>query len=257
MSRSLRYQDPVICDYLASQYVAGNMTPRVRRRVEALLITTPELDRAIARWADSFAELHIRLPEPQVSMKTQQDSWKAIEKAIHTETAKDTKAKSSFWDSLFVWRFTTGGTALASMLMAYMLFIASPVEQTVVIAGPDYLANMSAQGDSLNNIRFVITAYKKTEQNQASRLHVQWLKGGTRKTDQMLHLWAEDKETKAMTYIGLLPEKADDWSLTKSSWKAVTTSQRLLMTADNKVPSAGNTLFSGLCLQLKAWKEAT
>ncbi|WP_428033893.1 hypothetical protein [Amphritea sp.] len=257
MSRCLRYQNPVICDYLASKYVAGTLTSRVRRRIEALLITTPELDRAIARWADSFAELHIRLPEPEISMAAQQASWTVIEQAIHTETAEEKKAKVSFWNSLFVWRFTTGGAALASVLMAYMLFTGSPVEPTVVIAGPDYLANMSAQGDSPDNVRFVITAYKKTEQNERSRLHVQWLKGATRSTDKRLHLWAEDKDTKAMTYIGLLPDNTNDWSLTKSAWKAVTTSQRLLMTADNHPPSASNTLFSGLCLQLNAWKENT
>jgi len=257
MSRCLRYQNPVICDYLASKYVAGTLTTRVRRRIETLLITTPELDRAIAQWADSFAEVHIRLPEPELSKADQQASWTVIEKAIHTETAEENKEKVSFWNSLFVWRFTSGGAALASVLLAYMLLTGSPVEPTVVIAGPDYLANMSAQGDSPNNVRFVITAYKKTEQNQRSRLHVQWLKGRTRSTDQRLHLWAEDKETKAMTYIGLLPENTNDWNLTKSAWKAVTTSQRLLMTADNQTPSENNTLFSGLCLQLNAWKENT
>jgi len=251
MSSCLRYQNPKIYEHLASQYVAGNLTRRVRQRIENLSKTVPELDRAIADWADSFAELHEKMPHPAFENERLSSMWRSIDQRIVIEpTDKERQNKGSFFKELFVWKLATGVGALASLMMAIMLWNAS-LNQTV--SGPSYLANMSVHNDAENLTQFVISAYAKND-DQPSRLHLQWTKSKTTETSfTNLHLWAEDKETGKLSYIGLKPKEGEAWNLTKATWKAITNSRRLIMTTD-KTFTDENTVFSGICLQLKEWK---
>lgn len=265
MPRCLRYQNPLIYNHLASQYVAGVMTLRVRLRTERLRQTTPELDRAIAHWADQFSQLHEQLPEATMASDVTDRLWQNIDAEIEQQALQlekkqqqKTNSLSALWDNVIAWRLFSGVGALASMVFAIMLFVASPEPS---ISGPSYLANMVAHSGSdaqnrQENIQFVISAYAKHD-DAPSRLHVQWSKDHAGKTSHPpLHLWAEDRETGKLTYIGVQPPKGENWDLTKPTWTAVANSRRLLMTADAQQPSDNNTLFSGFCLQLKAWKKA-
>lgn len=257
MSRCLRYRNPEVCEYLASQYIAGHMTARVRRRLQALLMTTPELDRAVARWADCFVEVHEHLPPTTVSATDHDSTWQQIEQQLNVNLNNvDKPSSNSFWDQLLLWRITTGIGALASFTLAWVLWLSVPtvLAPTPTLSGPSYLANMTLHGDSADNIQFVISAYKKNDSLPVSRLHVQWSKEHAQQTNSELHLWAEDKDSGQLTYIGIQPSKDEAWNLTKPSWKAIANSRRLLMTANNQRPTDTNTIFSGLCLQLKAWK---
>ena len=259
MSRSLRYQNPDICYHLASQYVAGVMTKRVRRRTQALREKTPELDRAIAFFSDEFSILHERLPEAKLAKALENKIWRKIESEIalpnaspQTAHAKSKNHQNSWWYNVVVWRSLSGIGALASVMLAIILVFTTP--QSPVQVGPSYLANMSAQDDPNQRIQFVISAYAKRD-DSSSRLHVQWLKEHTGQTLHPLHLWTEDRETGKLIYIGLKPERGHFWDLSKQSWTAITNSRRLLITADTQEPSGENILFSGLCLQLKEWKS--
>ncbi len=252
MSRCLRYRNAVICDHIAAQYVAGAMSPRVRSRTQTLIKTTPELDRAIARYADDFSVIHQRLPEPTFESSRHNAIWDSIDKATADQTTAISPKESSagFWDALLVWKVTTGMGALASLVLAFMLFVAVP-EPTQI--GPSYLANMSAHNDPQNTIQFVISAYGANQGNP-SRLHVQWSQEFADKKVPDFHVWAEDKDTGELSYIGSKPPKGTNWDMTKPIWKKVANSSRLLVTADDQRPTAQNTLFSGICLQLKSWK---
>jgi anti-sigma-K factor RskA len=251
MSRSLRYQNPVIYQHLANQYVAGVMTVRVQARTESLQQSTPELDRAIAQRADDFSEIHLRLPEPTVNEKRLDDIWLAIDKTI--PEIKHREPTVNFWGRLATWKITSGIGAFASIFLAFNLFFAAP-EIITINSGPSYLANMSAANDPQKEIQFVISAYTKNT-NTPSQLHVQWSQAHLGKPHPPLHLWAEDKDTQQLSYIGVQPSKGETWGLTKPTWDAIANSSRLFMTADNQRPSKVNTLFSGLCLQLKQWKS--
>lgn len=250
MSRCLRYQNPVIYEHLAGQYVAGVMSSRVRARTEVLMQSTPELERAIAQLADSFSQIPSRFQHVEASSARFDNIWTAIDK----QTAELIPAKSSFWDSLILWKAATGVSAFASLVLAVNIFFAQPLVQTIN-SGPSYLANMSATNDTESNIQFVISAYSKKE-GTPSRLHVQWSQTHAgKKQHPPLHLWAEDKDTQQLTYIGLQPAKGSNWNLMKPSWKAIANSSRLFMTADSQQPNKANTIFSGICLQLKQWKS--
>lgn len=83
MSRSLRYSNPDVCDQLAAQYVAGDMTARVRRRMEQLMREHPPLKAAVADWSDRMMPLQNRYPEqaPPASLWRQIDPVGAIKEA--------------------------------------------------------------------------------------------------------------------------------------------------------------------------------
>ncbi len=253
MSGSLRYRNEVICDHLASQYVAGAMTFRVRARMESLLTTTPELDRAVAFWGDQFSTLHEQLPAEVPGNKT----WEQIDKKISILEADAGKepVSGSWWHSLLLWRVTGVGGMVMSCVLAMFLLLPSMSPSPQVTGGANYVATMSAHNIDNAEIQFVISAYKK-QGDIPSRLHVQWSQEHiSKKGERPLHLWAEDKDSGEMVYIGLQPPQEQGWDLNKPSWLAVANSSRLLMTSNSNVPDALNTIFSGPCVQLTAWKS--
>jgi anti-sigma-K factor RskA len=257
-SASLRYRHPEICEYLASQYVAGSMTPLVRSRMESLIAMTPELNRAVASWSDQFSKLHYQFPEEQPS----DNLWKAIDNQIsHEDIAR---ASKPWWENLFVWQMSSVAGFVTSLAFAFFVFLSpgSFLEDgsvggiAEVRSTPSYVAVMSDHGESDNGIRFVINAYKKTD-SRPSQLFVQWSKRNPRENQQILYLWAEDKDTGQLTFIGVQPAKGEAWSLNKPSWQAVTNSKRLLMTSNQELPSNNNLVFSGPCIQLSDWGQQT
>lgn len=240
----LRYRNTEVCEHLASQYVAGTQSKLVKQRMEKLMESTPELQAAVAFWADQFSEVQARLPQQQPS----EHVWHVIKK--QTQPVNTASSKSlSWWHSLAFWRMAGISSFASVMLCAYLLLFNSVQPLPV---GPDYMAVMSAEGSE--NIEFVITAYKKTEE-QASRLELQWTQEKTSSRPEALHLWAEDKSNGQLTYIGIKPKQG--WDLNKALWQAVTNSRRLIVTRNAQTPVSANTLFAGPCIQLKSWQAET
>lgn len=267
MSRSLRYQNSIICDHLASQYVAGAMSSRVQARTQALIRTTPELDRAVARYADDFSTIHQYLPEPKINAKQYGNMWQRIEKEISrnaastphsTRAPQNASNQTGFWEGLFAWKLTTGISAFTSIALAFMLWFAVPESTAPIstiantVTGPSYLANMISSSDPEKEIQFIISAYGASE-NTPSRLFVQWSEDFVANKIPEMHVWAEDKETGQVSYIGANPAAGENWDMTKPLWKKVASSSRLFVTADKQQPTTDNILFSGRCLQLKRW----
>lgn len=258
MSGSMRYRNPVIYSHLASQYVIGVMTPRVRARVEALRTLVPELDTAIISWSEDLAPMHAHLPEKAPLPAT----WDRIDAQI-TGPATKRKNKTIWWDSLRFWRLTGAGAILTSFALALMLWIAPLQLQnpTSLISGsPSYVAVMSPSMTGLDgekekvDIRFVVNVYQKTE-TTPSQLFVQWSERQPRTSQASMHLWAKDIETGELTYVGAEPSGAESWKLTKAAWRAVANSSDLFFTADRNKPTEQNTLFTGPCIQLGGWKQ--
>jgi anti-sigma-K factor RskA len=274
MSKYIRYQQPKICDHLAGQYVAGVMTERVRVRTESLAKKNPMLAAAIAYWSDAFVELQEPLNSSLIKESTSDQVnvrrvWSAIEQRISdakvSKALKSSGTRSSvndneaasiierFINSLFAWKIIAGGSALASVFMVSFLWLAMSHPEPVASA-PSYLASMSDHSDPSIPPQFVLSAYTKNT-GSPSRLTLQWVKNKKEKQHDALHLWAEDKETGELVYIGLQSLNNGSIELTKPLWDAIANSSRLLMTEDQQQPVEDNIVFSGLCLQLAQWQS--
>lgn len=150
MSRCLRYQNPVIYRHLAAQYIAGAITPHVHSRIEVLVKTIPELEREIAQCANDFSAIHEYFPTENIASNLKEDIWVSIEKQLPVSLVEVNEEKSSsWWDVLLLWKISSGFMAVATLVMAVMLWTNTTMDQQG-IAGPAYLANMSAHNESAN-----------------------------------------------------------------------------------------------------------
>ena len=258
MSGSLRYKDPVICEYLAGQYVMSVMTPLVRARIEHLRRHVPVLDDAIIKWSERMANINVNLPERKPSAQV----WKRIESIVvppMSQVNEKAKSSSSLWESLSFWRWMGLGTSITSCALAFVITTSiatqSPIAPSISNA-PSYtavMASVNEGGNSIENIRFIVNVYQKTE-TEPSKLFIQWSERKPRLDTVTMHVWAENQTTREMTYIGMEAQGVKSLSLNKATWDAVTNSSHLYFTKDTNKPSAVNTLFSGPCIQLESWK---
>lgn len=155
-----------------------------------------------------------------------------------------------------LWQVTSIVGIASSFALALMLFVTPINAPSSLNTAPNYMTAMSRHNDTSDNIRFVINAYKKTE-NTPSTLFVQWSQREPRKNSDTLFIWAEDKDTGELSYIGSEPTKGEPWHLTKPSWQAISNSSRLIATRNPQQPSQTNIVFSGPCVQLTDWKQTT
>ncbi|MFT6156310.1 MAG: hypothetical protein ACI9I4_001215, partial [Neolewinella sp.] len=262
--------NPLVMEHLANQYVAGCMTWRVRNRMDNLISNTPQLEREVSFWADQFSAIQATLPTVEPSVKTWETIQKHVKASVARQRAKENELleeAGGWWTNLSLWRTASFSGLAASALLALALINVAPtppgdiVKQTPegavteVKLGVDYMAAMVSKGDASNTIKFIISAYKK-QPEKPSRLVVQWSKRHKRAIQEGLHLWAEDKDTGAISYIGLEPADKGAWNLNKDTWKALSNSSHLLVTSSEQAPSDENVLFRGQCVQLGAWKKA-
>jgi len=259
MSRILRYENTTILEHLASQYVAGHLTQRVRQRVEALRVNNSELDQRIAHWSDTFCELHEVLVQPDFSKSQQTSAWQQIELGIQTNPVNNND-KPAFWQGLMFWR----GVSFSSVAMMLTLTFFNITSEQASIS-PAYFASLSptdtvASDKNKDKPVYVISVYKGTDE-KPSTLVMQWVKNSQDKSlnemvkSSELHIWSEAKGGQGLVYIGKQPKADAPIQLSKASWSAIKNSSRLLITTSGETaPDADNTRFEGLCLQLKSWK---
>lgn len=251
MSDSLRYRNLEVCEHLAAQYVTGVMTPRVNRRMQRLIETVPEIRQAVAFWAEQLAEVQYELPEQQASEK--------LLKRINQQLGfAEKQSKSAWWQKLGLWQASSFASMALAAILAVNLFAVkpdvTPPLPVIEAVGASYLAIMNLHDQANEQPEFIISVYQKNEQNP-SRLHIQWSEDSDKQWRNAAHLWSEDKKTGQIVYIGKRPAKGEPWHLQKPQWQTITQSSRLLMTNNTEMPNQDNTVFSGICLQLKAWKK--
>ena len=259
-NRYQRYQLPEICDHLAAQYVAGHLTPRVRRRMEQLILITPALKQAVADWSEQLAPMHFQLEESTVPDQI----WNGIQNRLfEKETAQE--STSALERLLAFWRRLGVSTALASVALAAVLIWQTGTPEPWKVRGADYLApmqivtaaatspNTSAGGSE--NVAFVISGYQGQNPGE-SFIALQWSEGAIHPDQSALHLWAENREDRSLTYLGPLPEAGKPWSMNKPQWAALINSGRLLVNNDPDQLQLAQALFQGPCLQLKQWKQS-
>ena len=248
MSRGLRYNRPELADRLAAQYVAGEMTPLVRRRMETLLPQSPVLVAAVEEWASRLQPLQQHMPERAPAAEV----WAGIERRLdqlqhpaHSHPKDRSTALSlwqSLWSSLLLWR----SVAVASVVMVVLSWtlLAPPA----VSPTPSYLAPLSSQSE----VALVVSGYQGTEPG-SSWLSLQWSSGADRPEADELHLWAETGEGRELVYLGSLQDRGTRWSLDAEQWQAIKYSHRLFVNEDPEQLNIELALLEGPCLQIGAW----
>lgn len=239
MSTVLRYRNPVVCEHLASQYVAGHLSPRVRRRMEALFIQHPPLAEAVALWSQLLAPLH----DTQPKIAPPRSLWPRIASAMQPEM---TPPKRGGW-ATHGWRWWSAFSTSMALVLGLMLFWQEP--PTVTAWAPSYMAPLSAG----EQVQVVVYGYA-AEAGQASQLRVQWaVHEASARPAGPLHIWAEHREDGSLVYLGELAAGKTVWDLSPERWQALISSGRLLVVPQADRFELANVLLEGPCIQLKPY----
>jgi anti-sigma-K factor RskA len=226
MSVPLRYQHPSVVAHLASGYVLGGQSHRVRKRCRALSQRLPVLAKAIIEWEERLQPLAAGpsvLPSASV--------WSGIEQRLWHQ--KGLHAQLRWWRSL---------TALAATLL--LLVSVWWWQAPTLPSGPHYVAALQ---DRTSSELWVVkvTRLKVGE----VRLNIEGEQWG----EQPLVLWAEGGEGN-WVMLGKPSRSNREWALDKARWLAVARATRLVLTTSvEQTPEQSNWLYEGPCLQLREW----
>jgi len=148
------YAKPALADALASQYVAGTLRGRARRRFESLLQAHPLLRGAVHDWQDRLMPLTAAIA-PQTPPA---HVWQAIEQRLWPMAA-DVPSSPAWWQRLSLWRGASALATVAALALAVALVNPPPAQPPVVVVlqgtGGEaqgvntFVASVSADGRAL------------------------------------------------------------------------------------------------------------
>lgn len=240
MPGNLRYRQPHVREHLASHYVLGTLSARVRRRCERLMRQDPEFEALIYTWQERMNPINNQLAPVNAPERV----WRNLQKQLDNAPAAASH-KTGFWARLSVWRLST---ALLLVLSLGLLLKPTPPNVQAV----NYMAVMQ-QVPAQAEPPLVITAYKGDAPGR-SHLHIQWNERLNRQELAGLNLWAIDRDSGAITALGPLAQAQSTRLLSKPEWLAIKNSRELLVTQGDSAD--GPVLFRGPCLQLSPWQDS-
>ncbi|TGG93321.1 hypothetical protein E4656_09710 [Natronospirillum operosum] len=242
MSGILRYSLPAVREHLARQYVAGDLHPLARRRMERLLASDASLQQAVEYWADTLYPLQQGLPEA----KPPAFVWRRIEQAIdHARPAAqsaDAGSSPSVPAGMLLFKWLAAVSTTIAVGLALLLLRPSEAPE---IRNPAYLAPLSHR----DTVTLVLYGFARTEQ-AAPELRLQWARTYHPRPEGELHLWAELAATGEWHYLGELPPDREQLPLAGRDWEVLTASRRLLVSRSNRPQDWTQVVMAGPCIQL-------
>ena len=260
LSYSKRYQDQVVIDHLASNYVLGTLSETVRKRTQKLcqLPQNRTLSERIIYWENKLSSLIDDVPE--LAPKTQ--IWEQIEGSIssggiRSEAAvtgiktREVDHKTSVW-SFFGFPISHFVTAF-SLLLAVFLGI-SHIQETEPLGTLSYVAVMT---DDNEKPQVVAATYGESQTLLLDILDLPDID-----SEESYELWVTSKTDRQTRSLGIIPSGIDSFSreLTIAEWRLIKDSDSLLITVEEAGGSSigspmGDMISKGLCIRLSAWQE--
>jgi len=121
---TIRYENPVLQDRLAADYVMGNIHGQARHRLEKLLLKYPPLQMRIAVWTEYLSQINRDVepvtPPPQI--------WENISRSIDAAGAPKRNKKWP-WFSISAY----AATLVLSITLVYNLPVQQPQQNLVVV----------------------------------------------------------------------------------------------------------------------------
>jgi len=231
----MRYLNAQIRTHLASQYVLGVQSLKVRRRYERLLQQHPELLADVYQWQQHMNTINDDTNDVTPPARV----WSNLQ-VLFTPNVE----KPPFWETVLA--FNKLWFASSACLFLLLLGLAFYPMQTT-LQGINYMAVMhQTQNDALEP-SLVFTAYKGDAPGK-SRLITQWNNRSQSVSMQGLSLWALNRESGEMEKLMMLDDQQKDRFLTKRQWLAIKDSLELIVIKGES--DMGEVLYRGQCLQL-------
>lgn len=257
MSRSVERYDKnkVIVDHLASQYVLGLLSNRVRQRVEKIIKHNPYglLRLAISHWEEKMFPLNENTPE----LPPKAITWKNINASIEQQAVSQHQSLLSAWNPVNILLDLLRQPWLAASLFSFM-----------VIAG--VMWNMQTQLEPQSAPLSYVAVLSSNQQptlvastyGMSRELTVDILDLAPLEQQQDYELWVVSKTDNIARSIGILDatQLSQKRILSEAEWRLIKDSDSLLLTIEERGGSpfgepSNDIISKGLCIRLPSGNE--
>lgn len=190
----MKYDNIHLIDKLAAEYVLGTMHGQARNRFKRLMVSRPEINKAVRAW-----ELRLnKLAGKEPPVKPPHSVWPAIKRRLDPIPAP----QSPWYERLVFWRGLALGSGLLSAVLMVFLLLTQPLQNS---SNPEYiLVLQNQQADPV----WLLSA----DQEMAT-VKVSNLKPIPMPKNKGCMLWLQPAESDAMYALGQIPDDGGNTQL--------------------------------------------
>ncbi len=242
-SNTSRYSSPVIVDHLASNYVTGLLTQRVRQRVDGLRtqFRYRHIDRRINYWEQKLAPLNDKVPE----LAPMPDTWQNIQTRLNMGQ-QQAEQPSGFLHWL---SFPISKWAGAFVFAICAFFGASLLRPADPLGSLSYVAVLE---DNSQTPQVVAATYRESK-----KLVLDILTLPDINSDESFELWVTSKTDNQTRSLGEIPKGETNFNrqLSDAEWRLIADSSFLIISVEDMGGSAlgepsDRVVSKGLCIRL-------
>jgi len=280
-NKAVRYQQANVVEHLASQFVLGTLSSRVKRRVISLCKDNELLESRILFWQEKLACIDQKTAE----LPPSEQSWAVIADALDLEldtaispvaltnnqpeqlkqTTKTTLKSPSLLSSITAWfnhavlstpLFSTPmyrlTTAFSMVVLVLVTLIVNPLSNNT-----EQLSYVAVLTEKDGSAHIVASTY-----GESKTLVVNVVNTPTIDKEQALELWVISKTDAQARSLGVIEQGKTliEQQLTQAQWRLIKDSQSLIVTIEevggSPIGEPSEFIVSrGLCVRLQEWKD--
>ncbi len=238
-----RYQQPEVAEHLASQYVLGQLSILVTKRLERLRLEYDYklIDERISYWEQKLSPLNEKTPELAPSPQT----WKNIQKQLKFNAAPQ---KQVSWVSSILNPKWFGAISFACCLMFAVLLINGSFEE-------DPLSYVAVMETSDNQPQMVAATYGNSKNLVLDIIELPEIA-----ETESFELWVTSKTDNQIRSLGQVPKDMTSFQrqLSEAEWRLIKDSSYLILSIEEEGGSpigepSELVVSRGLCIRLSAW----
>ncbi|GAB5380033.1 MAG: hypothetical protein Alis3KO_15770 [Aliiglaciecola sp.] len=247
-----RYFSSEVVDHLASNYVMGTLTTRVRNRVDALRngFECRHINERILFWENRLSPLDEKTPELAPKAQTWQNIQAQLNMTPQVASGSVQETSKKFdWSSLFLYRWAT-----AFSLMLVVIVGVAVMQKPEAVGNLSYVAVLA---DENQKPQVVAATYGDSQTLMLDILELPEVEEG-----ESFELWVTSKTDRQTRSLGEIPigQSSFNRQLTDAEWRLIKDSDSLLISIEEIGGSAmgeptGEIVSSGLCIRLSAWQQ--
>ncbi len=189
----MKYTDPELIEYLASDYVLGTMRGKARQRFERLQMQSYKVRQVVWEWEKRLYPISEGIED----VDPPGELWTKIQQRIHPEDTLN--VDTGFWRSLAVWR-TWGALTTATAIALLVLTLNTGRFESPVIS-EDYMAVFNnTEAEPLWIVR---------SDMQTGELSIRAVNIAAQAVDKAFELWMLPEDGTNPRSLGLLPVAGD------------------------------------------------
>ncbi len=249
--RMKRYEEnDIIVQHLASNYVCGLLSPRVRRRVDALLRKQPRanLRQAISYWESNLSSLDDATPQLEPDGKSWQNIALKLD-FVHPRPQTGLRDRLQSW--LIIPTLSVNHVVAVALLFGLMVF------SSIFYKSPDQTLSYIAVLSQNDQPQIIAATY-----GDSMELRLDLISLPTKAENEDFELWVVSKTDKKVRSLGIVnaEEKSQRRILSEAEWRLIKDSHSLLLTREEAGGSPlgepfGERVSYGLCIQMPEWSN--